>query len=242
VSNHLLTVLRVLAALGIILIGSTLQAQSIGIKFNGGNGPGGVFGTDYPPMDPTEVAGVVAQANWNNAVGNMVGENGAIGFSIGPLTDQNGIALTGTSVTFGAVYTWTTGLPDAPGDSRLMGGYIDSSHVSFTVISIAGLSALTAGSYDVYVYSNGDGHNGRRGFFFLGGLGGTVKECQDFGPFDPTAGYAEDKQDGNGGNYLHFTQVTGGTLLLLATPQNPNDPTDNGFRAPINAIQIVATP
>jgi hypothetical protein len=235
VTKHLVSVLRLLAALAIILIGSTLQAQSIGIKFNGGMGPGGFFGTDYPPMDPTEVAGVVPQANWNNAAGNIV-------FNMGPLTDQNGIALNGTSVTWGALYTWTTGIPDAPGDSRLMGGYIDSNEVSFTLVSVQGLSALTTGSYDVYVYSNGDGHGGRRGFFFLGGLGSTVKECQDFGPFDPTAGYAEDKQDGIGGNYLHFTQVTGGTLLLLSTPQNPNDPTDNGFRAPINAIQIVATP
>ena len=37
-----------------------------------------------------------------------------------------------------------------------------------------------------------------------------------------------------------FTNVTGDTIFVLADPQNPSDPTDNGVRAPLNAIQIVA--
>jgi len=29
-------------------------------------------------------------------------------------------------------------------------------------------------------------------------------------------------------------------LIILVTAQNPNNPADNGFRAPLNAIQIVS--
>jgi hypothetical protein len=73
------------------------------------------------------------------------------------------------------------------------------------------------------------------------GFGPQTSECTDFAEFNPGLGYIEDVQDGNGGNYLHFPGVTGDTLIILVTAQNPSDPTDNGFRAPTNAIQIVAS-
>jgi hypothetical protein len=110
-------------------------------------------------------------------------------------------------------------------------------------VIIEGLSHLTTsnGSYDVYLYMSGDTHNGRHGFYSVGGSSGFVtKEATDMAPFDPATGYIEDKQDGNGGNYLHFAGVSGDTLFILANAQNPNDPNDNGFRAPLNAIQVVA--
>jgi hypothetical protein len=127
---------------------------------------------------------------------------------------------------------------DAPGDSRMMGSFLDSSDRGLTFVLLTGLSSLTVGSYDVYIYSNGDGHGGRHGFFSLG-FGGGVLECTDFGVFDG-AHYVEDLQDGHGGNFVHFRGVKGDSLLLVATAQNPNDPSDNGAKAPINGIQIVA--
>ena len=235
--------LRVLAVVAVAAcLGSTVQAQpqNIGIKFNDG-GPGAHNTGTYPLMDPTEVAGVVPQANWNNAPANF------FAFNLGPLTDQNGIAVGATSLTFQGANTWTTEIPDAPGDSRLMGAYLDSNDRNLNVILVTGLSALATsnGTYDVYVYCNGDGTN-RHGFYTISngnldvsGLGGTTLTCTEFTLFDGMT-YMEDIQDGNGGNYIHFRGVSGDALFLLASAQNPNDPNDNGFRAPINAIQIVA--
>jgi hypothetical protein len=229
-------------ALAVILVGSTVQAQhSLGIHFvNGGTGGGGPGSTPSPTMDPSEMAGVVPQANWNNMPANF------FAFNVGPLTDNNGVALAGASLSFQGNNTWTNGTPDAPGDARLMGSYLDSTNNSFTIVLIKGLSALTTGSYDVYVYGNGDGTN-RHGFYTLNngnldtsGLGGTTLEMTEYFVFDPEVGYMQDMQDGNGGNYVIFPNQTGDAVFLLATGQNPNDPTDNGVRAPINAIQIVA--
>jgi hypothetical protein len=206
-------------------------AQSVGIRFSGPGGP-----PESPAMDPSEVAGVVPRASWNN-------QNGAFGYGVGPLNDGSGVAIAGTVLNYGCNNTWNTGIADAPGDSRLMGAYLDSNTTDYTVVIIQGLSHLTTSdaTYDVYLYINGDGHGGRHGFYSVGGgFGLTTKECIDFAPFDPAVGFIEDKQDGSGGNYLHFTAVSGDTLFILATAQNPNDPGDNGFRAPLNAIQIVA--
>jgi hypothetical protein len=235
VKKHLVAVLTRAMALGILMVGSTVQAQgqqSIGIKFNGGGGPGG----NPPPMDPSEVAGVVPQANWNNAMG-------AVAFNVGPLVDQSGVAIAGTSLAYGSANTWSTDVPDAPGDSRLMGGYLDSTNTSFTFVSVVGLSGWTSGPYDVYIYANGDAHGGRHAFYIINGippLTELILECTDFAAFDPAVGYVEDKQDGNGGNFIHFAGMTASNFYLLATPQNPKDPADNGTRAPVNAIQFVA--
>jgi hypothetical protein len=220
-----------LAALALLLVGASARAQhSIGIRFVG---PGGH--ATAPLMDPTEIAGVVPQANWNNAQA----LTGPFGYGL-PLNDNNGVAVNGAILDFNCNNTWTSTGPDAPGDARLMESYLDSSAYGYTVVSVRGLSSFSTGAYDVYVYCNGDVHSGRHGFYTLGGLGGPTLECTDFMVFDPGTGYMEDMQDGNGGNFIHFKNVTGDAVLLLVTAQNPNDPTDNGFRGPTNAVQIVA--
>jgi hypothetical protein len=203
----------------------------ISINFVGGiNG-----GTIIPPMDPSETAGVnidpntgVADANWNNAAGN-------IAYGVGPLNDNTGAPVSGTTLTYVSNNTWATGIPYSPGDSSLMSGYLDSSNnaAQSTVVVVTGLSGLAP--YNVTVYFSGDTHNGRHGFYTVPGLG--TQEGMDIAPFDGST-YIQDST-GTGGNYLVFTGGTSDTLVLLANAQNPNDPTDNGFRAPIEGIQIV---
>jgi hypothetical protein len=233
--KHLHTLIRSVAALAaVLLLGTAVQAQhSIGIRFVG---PGGQ--PEPPLMDPSEVAGVVPQPNWNNIDASQF--NGPFGYGLGPLNDNNGVAVTGTILDYNCNNTWAKSVTDAPGDARLMESYLDSSTYAYTVVSVRGLSNFTTGTYDVYVYCNGDVHTGRHGFYSLGSPTGTTLECTDFYVFDPSVGYIQDMQDGNGGNYIHFQNMSGDTLLFFATAQNPNDPTDNGFRAPTNAIQIVA--
>ncbi len=195
----------------------------ISIQFVGGIQPN--VGT---PMDPSESAGVIPDSNWNNASGNVA-------YGAGPLNDQNGNAVSGTSLTYVSNNTWATGIPYAPGDSSLMSGYLDSTNngTQPTVVVVTGLSGLAP--YDIYVYYSGDTHDTRHGFYTVPGLG--TQEGLDNAPFDGST-YIQDSA-GTGGNYLLFLGGTSDTLVLLANSQNPNDSTDNGFRAPIDGIQIV---
>jgi hypothetical protein len=196
----------------------------ISINFVGGRG-----GLQPPPMDPSEVAGVVPDGNWNQVMG-------AAGPIIPGLNDQNGNPVPGTSLYWGGANTWARedgGLPDAPGDSRMMEGYLDSTNTSTSVVWVqGGLSALAP--YDVVVYFSGDNHTGRHGFYTVVGVG--TQEGMDIAPFDGT--YVQDDGTGSGGNFLRFTGATSDSLLLFASAQDPNS-FDNGFRAPINGIQIV---
>jgi hypothetical protein len=231
------------AGFAIILLGFSVQAQSIGIHFNNsGPGSGGPGAVTSVAMDPGEIAGVVRQANWNQVTGPS-------GFNE-PLSDQNGVALAAGFVSWEGSNTWTTNTPDAPGDSRLMGAYLDSNNTRTNTVVVTGISGLITGTYDVYVYCVGDGHGGRHGFYTLltsGGndapLGGTqTLECTDLKAFDPASGYSQDLQDGSGGNYIKFTGQSGDGFVLLASSTNPLTSADNGLRAPINAIQIVKNP
>src|SRR5262249_8776185 len=97
-------------------------------------------------------------------------------------------------------------------------------------------------------YSNGDGHGGRHGFYTVMTSGGNdapfggalTQSCTDLAVFDPRTGYAQDMQDGNGGEYIKITRLSGEGLVILAAAYDPIAQTNAGFRAPINGIQIVA--
>jgi hypothetical protein len=191
----------------------------ISINFVGGTGPGG----SIPPMDPGEVAGVVPRPNWNNAEGQVSYFSG--------LVDHTGAAVS-AFLAYDANNTWTTGIPDEPGNNRMMGGYLDSSASSTTIVVIFGISSHITGPYDVYVYFNGDTHGSRFGYYTA--LFWETKVGFDPAPFK--GGFVEDT--GKGGNYLKFSGVPYDPLILLATPQSPFG-SENGFRAPINGIQIV---
>jgi hypothetical protein len=194
----------------------------ISIRFVGGRP-----GLQPPAMDPSEVAGAVPDANWNNAIGNFQPVSG-------PLNDQDGNPVDGTTMGYGGSpgtgAREDDGLPDAPGDSRMMEGYLDTDTTSITVVQVNGLSQFAP--YDVYLYFSGDTHDGRHGFYTVVAAG--TQTGTDVAPFDGT--YTQDV--GNGGNYILFTGVTGYQLLVLVSAQSP-DNFDNGFRAPLNGIQIV---
>src|SRR5262249_23738300 len=96
----------------------------ISIDFVGGIAPN----VATVPMDPSEVAGAVPDANWNNGAGyyQFPGQ--------GPLNDQNGNPVPGTSLLWFCANTWDTGIPDAPGDFRMMKGYLDMRSADGTTI------------------------------------------------------------------------------------------------------------
>ena len=56
-------------------------------------------------------------------------------------------------MTWTAYSVWMLPTVDQPGDRRMMKGYLDSANTSTTTVSVA---RLVPGTYDVYVYVDGD--------------------------------------------------------------------------------------
>src|SRR4029079_12499495 len=164
------------------------------------------------------------QAPWNVAAG---------AFRTAPLSLVDGSgAATAASVTWLANGVWTLPIGDAPGDARMMRGYLDTSSTSQTTVTVSG---LRAGSDDVYVYVDGDNKTYTRAAAYRLTAAGsdTVVGATDTGNanFDGTFTQAS----GTPGNYDKFA-ITGDGFTLVATPVSG---TNAPLRAPVNAIQIV---
>ncbi len=179
-------------------------------------------GNDPTPMAASESAGVAAAVNWNNATGSQG--------SLPSLLDNLGLP-TGTSVTWAANNPWALGIADTPGNSHMMNGYLDSTNTSTTTVTVSALPAsFTGNGYDVYVYCNGDG-TGRAGDYTIGSA--TI-QAQDTIRYSGAFTQASNSP----GNYVKFTGLTGSNFTLSAHASA----TGGGFRAPVNALQIVAHP
>ena len=211
---------------------------SIPINF-GADEPAGAaqFSVDGP-------AGVLNTAMWNNTSFLSGGPT--------PLNrDLNGVsAATPATVTWTSNNTWaSTGRSEAnnnaTGENRdLMGGYLDTAGAGGVgaSVTVSGLnfasSPFTLG-YDIYVYMQG-GVNARGGTYTLNG--GTPFYHEVTTAFDGT--FIEDTTPDNpagpegsfGSNYLVFRNVVGDSFTL-----NSDATTGATPRAPINAIEIVAT-
>ena len=183
---------------------------SIGLDFVGGGAA----------MGAGEVAGVVPFAGWNSLTGS-VGAAGQI---------SDNLALpTPLSVTYSCNDIWQLGIADTPGDIRMMNGYLDSSDTSITTVTVSGVpgSFLSSG-YDVYVYCNSDG-TGRSGDYTIGNV--TIRALDN-----AVFSGAYTQANNSAGNYVVFLNVNANTFTLSAQA----DQASNGFRAPVNGIQIVA--
>jgi hypothetical protein len=181
------------------------------------------------PMDGSETAGVIAKANWNQAAG---ATNGTTPLS---LVDENGIP-TGATANWTADAASVADTPDAPGNARMMNGYLDTPDGNPSTVRISG---LTAGKYTIYVYANSaNAYYSGTNTFQIGGPG--VNETAiafsgaQLGLFSGTFLEA----NGSVGNYVLFKQITVlSSFTLTATPTT----TIPGFplSAPVNGIQIV---
>jgi hypothetical protein len=193
-------------------------------------------------LAPEETAGVVPQANWNNLTG-------ATGSGVTGLSYDNGGAATASSatVTWSAPNTWRSGannaFPDGP-DRKLVSGYLDTGNTATTgvTITVNNLDSVFTGvAYDVYVYFVSDSNANRGGAYTINdGNTNIVKYGSTMG--SPTAFVEDPGADQNlsvDGNYLVFRHLTGSSFTLTSdtTLTNPN-----GFRAPVNAVQIVPSP
>ena len=187
------------------------------------------FGSDYgggSVLAPTDTAGVFPMSNWNN-------EAAATGSATG-LTNASGTA-TGVGVSWKTNDVWGAGGNDnfTGGDNKLMNGYLDNAGgtaaataASLTSGTLDGngalLTGLTGTSYDVVVYSLGDGA-GRSGLINVTGMNTAS------GPnlTEPSSTYIR------GQNYELFFGIHPLNGSLLITPRSSD------YRNPINGIELL---
>lgn len=185
-------------------------------------------------LDPTDVAGVFAVDNWNNKISNG---GGAV-----QVTDDSGTLLA-TTVSTSSQYSGPTLSTDAtrPANDIMMGTGTDSSGGDMS----ATITGITFELYDVYVYFGSRGATDRFGDYTItpSGTGATAPQTlrgYDIGTFATVGGFLLEDGSGGGsgvGNYMHFKNVSGTNLTILASPEN-----SGVSRAPLNGFQIVAVP
>jgi len=179
-------------------------------------------------MGGSEVAGVVPKSNWNNA-------NGAVNETGQPLVDETG-AATSAVVTWTADDVWDEPLTDAPGNVRMMEGYLDNGNMDTTVVNVSGLPPDPNG-YSVYVYANGGITSGTdTGIYQISGTGITASSVSlTYGSvFNGT--FTQATATSPNGNYVVLTIPSVSSFTLSAIPSAA---TSGYKRAPINGIQIV---
>jgi hypothetical protein len=201
---------------------TTNTSGTIGIDF---------VGTSPATMAPAESAGVVAKMNWNTAAG-------AASAASLSLVDDAGTRTNATASWSAPGGGWMTPIADAPGDARMMKGYLDTGSSSVTTVTVAGLAAA---AYDVYVYVDGDNKIYDRGAAYTisgAGITTTTINVTDAANTNFASGFT--RGDNSTGNYVRFSIAASGAtgFTLEARPTTPETGTR---RAPVNAIQIVPT-
>ena len=192
------------------------NAAAIGIQFVG----------QGQAMASTEVAGVVAQSNWNPA-------NGTTSPTPMALINQAG-ASTGATVTWNTNGIWSEPITNTAGNNRMMLGYLDTVGGT-TTVTVAGLPA-NPGGYQVYVYADGDnGSATRTGLYQISGTGITTTSVNLTDEPEAYFSGTFTQANNSAGNYVLFT-ITATGFTITATP---GASTDSDPRAPVNAIQIV---
>jgi len=190
-------------------------------------------------LNSDEVAGVVPQANWNNLEGNDSAVNAGLVLDDG--------SASGATVSWASPNTWRSGansaFPAGP-DRKLVSGYLDSNDTAVGGVSIAVNNidaALRSPAYDVYVYFVSDSDLDRGGAYTIDdGSGPIVKYGSTLGmPSSYIEDLGTDIDNSLDGTYLRFAGLTGSSFTLTS---DTTLTTPNGFRAPINAVQIVAIP
>jgi hypothetical protein len=174
-------------------------------------------------MGPTETAGVVPKANWNNVPGNTGGPLA--------LKDEAG-AVTGATVSYSGDNPWAVPITDTAGNLRMIRGYLDTGNQNPSTITISGLPSSPTG-YDIYVYVDGDNEAARvTGTYTISGTGITTTSLTATDP-------ANTNFNGTfvlGTNYVKFSGIQATSFTLKAIPTTASD---NVLRAPVNGIQIV---
>ena len=203
-----------------ILLGAFLRPGRSALSFNVH-----FAGSNTTLMASSEIAGVIPESNWNNA-------SGASSSSALSLVSDQGL-VTSASVTWTSDNVWSLPITDTAGNYDMMRGYLDNSSGDPTTVTFSG---IPPGTYNIYVYTDGDnGASTRTGIYQISGTGITTTSISATnGPNSNFAG-AFVQANNSDGNYVLFSGV--GISSGFTITASPGATTDVP-RAPLNAIQI----
>jgi hypothetical protein len=205
------------ATVTLVVTTSSTSGNPISIQFVG-NGVA---------MGSTEIAGVVALSNWNNATG--ASRTTPLG-----LGDSTGSATT-AAVIWNADNTWLEPITDQPGNVRMMRGYLDNGQQNTTTVTVSGLPASSNG-YNVYVYANGSANGSNTGIYQISGAGITTTSVNLTYTSNFNGTFMQATASNPNGNYVVLTIPSVPSFTLSAIPSTAS----SGYkRAPVNGIQIV---
>ncbi|MGC1606033.1 MAG: hypothetical protein WA748_10930 [Candidatus Acidiferrum sp.] len=213
--------------------GSLSHSAPVTLTVNASGSSGGVISIDFVGLDvamaSSEVAGVIAESNWSDAAGASSGPSPLA------LVDQNGNPSTVT-VTWTADNVWDESIADAPGNARMMKGYLDNGNQDTTTVTVSGLPS-NAGGYNIYVYAQGgDGDASNKGIYQVSGSGITTTSAILTYNTVFNGTFTQATASSPNGNYVVLTIPNVPEFTLSAIPSTAS----NGFdRAPVNGIQIV---
>jgi hypothetical protein len=210
----------------------TNTATAVLIVTSGSSSSGNAISIDFVgedvPMASTEVAGVIAEPNWNNA-------SGASSSSPLALVNGTGTATTAT-VTWTANSVWETPIVDQPGNARMMKGYLDTGNTTTTTVSVSGLPS-SANGYNVYVYADGDNAgDSHTSAYTISGTGITTTTISLIDAPNTNFSGTFTQANNSAGNYVVFTTPNISGFTISATPTASSS---SFLRAPVNGIQIV---
>jgi hypothetical protein len=223
------------SATGGTVADAAIAPTIISIDFVGGGSAVDSGATGTVAMAATESAGVKPATHWNSAA-NRTGTLASLVLADGTtssasVTWNSPIASGETSA------TWSLHFTDAPGDVRMMNGYLDPrATASPATVTVSGLPSPMNSGYDVYVYCFEEMTWGdtRISKYTIGSTTHTVKQTEP--PLVTSfAGFTLAPEAG-AGNYVVFKNVTGTSFTLTATPASS---ASGAVRAPVNGIQIV---
>jgi len=206
------------AVLAVVLIATAAQAASIGLNF-GSNRSGASLAAG-------DLAGVVAQMNWNNAPN----ADGSI---------TNAMDDSGAGTTLGAVWStdesWSHSSGATTADGILMEGWVSANNNS-TASNIS-LSDIPYAGYDLYLYVSHDRANDDTRFNAPGTSITDFVTLEDADDATVAANpfvFNEITTSGGTGNYFKASGLTGSSLSLDFFPNNATSD-----RGPLSALQIV---
>jgi hypothetical protein len=179
-------------------------------------------------MAASEVAGVVAKSNWNAATGAS---------SSAPLVlvDETGTS-TNVAVSWTSDDIWDQPITDAPGNVRMMKGYLDNGFQDTTTVTVTGLPSDPNG-FNIYIYADGASNSSSNtGIYQISGPGITTSSVTLTYKSNFSGTFTQATASSPVGNYLVLTipNVSGFTLSAI-----PSTATSGYKRAAVNGIQIV---
>ncbi|MGC9986376.1 MAG: hypothetical protein ABSF35_22495 [Polyangia bacterium] len=215
---------------------AAIAPMIISIDFVGGVPVGDSGVTETVVMAASESAGVKPATHWNSAASNT-GTLSSLVSADGTTTSAS-VAWDSPVASGETSATWSLSWTDAPGDVRMMNGYLDPRATASPATIDVTLPSSMSGGYDVYVYCYGN-IVGVKNRTYQYTIGTTAHSFTQQGPSATTfPGYMEAPEGGTGNyDYVVFQNLTGTTFTLTATPLSS---TSGSVRAPVNGIQIVS--